>query len=160
MNDLLRKIQPIDLIAMLTISGGLVLIFFGFNGTVGTILTAIVLFYFGKKEVVDKIRAANLPEQKIETVEQIIRKIAKKEGVDPDLAVRVAKCESGLNPGAHHTNSTGSIDRGLYQWNDRYHPEISDEIAYNAERSTAAFCKAFKAGNLSWWNATKRCWNI
>lgn len=160
MNDLLRKIQPIDLIAMLTISGGLILIFFGLNGTVGTILTAIVLFYFGKKEVVDKIKQQKLPEAKTETVAQIIQRIAKEQGVDSDLALRVAKCESGLNPGAKHVNSTGSIDRGLYQWNDRYHPEITDEIAFDAERSTLAFCKAFKSGNLSWWNATKKCWKI
>ncbi len=160
MSELLRKIQPIDLIAMLTITGGLILIFFGLDGTVGTILTAIVLFYFGKKEVVDKIKSKVLPDAKIETVEQIIRRIAKEEKIDPDLAVRVAKCESGLNPGAHHTNSTGSIDRGLYQWNNQYHPEIPDEIAYNAERSTRAFCKAFKEGHLSWWNATKKCWDI
>lgn len=145
---------------MLTISGGLVLIFFGLNGTVGTILTAIVLFYFGKKEVVDKIKQQKLPEAKVETVAQIIQRIAKEEGIDPDLALRVAKCESGLNPGAKHVNSTGSIDRGLYQWNNRYHPEITDEIAFDAERSTLAFCKAFKAGNLSWWSATKKCWKI
>lgn len=160
MKELLKKIQPIDLIAIVTITGGLILKFFGIDGTVGTILTAIVLFYFGKKEILDKIKAKNLPEQKSETVEEIIKKIAKEEGVDPDLALRVAKCESGLNPGATHRNSTGSIDRGLYQWNDHFHPEVSDETAFDAERSTRAFCKAFKEGHLSWWSATKKCWKL
>lgn len=160
MNELLRKIQPIDLIAILTISGGLVLIFFGLNGTVGTILTAIVLFYFGKKEVVDKFRTQNLPAAKSETVEQIVRRVAKEEGVDPDLATRVAKCESGLNPGATNTNPQGSVDRGLFQINSRWHPECSDETALDAERSSRFFCKAFKEGHLSWWNATKKCWNV
>lgn len=160
MNDLLRKFQPIDIIAMATIIGGLILKFFGIDGTVGTILTAIVLFYFGKKEVIDKIKAKRLPEAKTETVEQILRRIAKEEGVDPDLALRVAKCESGLDPGAKHVNSTGSIDRGLFQWNDHYHPEISSETAFDVERSTRAFCHAFKAGHLSWWNATKKCWKL
>lgn len=160
MKELLRKFQPIDIIAIFTIIGGLILKFFGIDGTVGTILTAIVLFYFGKKEVLDKIKAKKLPEAKSETVEQILRRVAKEEGVDPDLAFRVARCESGLNPGATHRNSTGSIDRGLFQWNDSFHPEVSDETAFDVERSTRAFCQAFKSGNLSWWNATKKCWKL
>lgn len=160
MNELLKKFQPIDVIAIFTIIGGLILKFFGIDGVVGTILTMIVLFYFGKKEIIDKIKSKTLHEAKSETVEQIVRRVAKEEGVDPDLAVRVAKCESGLNPGVTHTNPQGSIDRGLFQINDRWHPEVSDETAFDAEGSTRFFCGAFKAGNLSWWNASKKCWKI
>ena len=160
MNELLRKIQPIDIIAAITIIGGLILKFFEFDGVVGTILTTIVVFYFGKKEVYDKIKSKNLPEQKSETVEQTIRRIAKDEGIDPDLAVRVAKCESGLNPGAKHVNPAGSVDRGLFQINSRWHKEVSDETAFDIERSTRFFCKSFKEGHLSWWNASKKCWDI
>jgi len=159
MNELLKKFQPIDIIAIFTITGGLTLKFFGFDGTVGTILTAIVLFYFGKKEVYDKIKTEELPEAKSETVEQIIRRVAKDEGVDFDLAVRVAKCESGLNPGAVHINPQGSVDRGLFQINSRWHKEVLDEIAFDAEGSTRFFCKAFKEGHLSWWSASKKCWD-
>ena len=90
--------------------------------------------------------------------EAIIRKVADKEGVDPDLAVRVAKCESNLNEKAININADGSQDRGLFQINDKYHPEVSDEEAFNPIFATEFFCKAFKAGNLSWWNATKNCW--
>lgn len=160
MNDLIKKFQPIDLIAILTISGGLFLKFSGFDGVVGTILTAIVLFYFGKREIVDKFKYNNLSEAKSETVEQIIQRVARDEGVDPDLALRVAKCESGLNPGARNANSPESIDRGLFQINNYWHPEVSDETAYDAERSTRFFCQAFKEGNLTWWNASKKCWDI
>lgn len=91
--------------------------------------------------------------------EQIIRKIAQEQGVDPELAVRVAKCESSLNDKAINTNSEGSRDRGLFQINDKYHPEISDAEAFNPILATEFFCKAFKAGNLSWWSATKTCWD-
>ncbi len=91
--------------------------------------------------------------------ESLIRKIAKEEGVDPDLAVRVAKCESGLNWKALNINTSGSRDRGLYQINDRYHPEVSDDMAFNPMFATQFFCKAFKAGNLSWCNSSKTCWN-
>ncbi len=86
--------------------------------------------------------------------------LAKEYGVDVELAVRVAKCESGLDPSAVNKNSNGSQDRGLFQWNDRWHPEISNDSAFNAEASTIAFCKAVNNGNLSWWDASKTCWGV
>lgn len=160
MKELLNKFQPIDIIAILTIAGGLSLKFSGANGVVGTILTVIVAFYFGKKEIYDRVVTQKLSTGKVETVEQIIRRIAKEEGVDADLAVRVSKCESGLNPSAKNTNPKGSIDRGVFQWNNKYHPEITDHCAYGVECATRAFCCALKDGNLSWWNASKKCWDV
>jgi hypothetical protein len=94
------------------------------------------------------------------TVEKIIRLITAEESVDADLAVRVAECESGLDPKATHTNADGSIDRGLFQINTKWHPEAGDEIAFSIESSTRFFCKAFKAGNLSWWDNSKACWGL
>ena len=160
MFDLAKKIQPIDLIAMITIIGGLILKFSGADGTVGTILTVVVLFYFGEKEIYEKIKGQKISEAKTETVEQIIRRISRDEGVDPELALRVAKCESGLNPGAVNKNTDGSMDRGLYQINTRWHPEIQIDVAFDPEKSTRFFCKAFKSGHLNWWDATKKCWTI
>lgn len=93
-----------------------------------------------------------------ESIEKIIRQIAKEEKVDPDLAIRVAECESGLNPTARNYNSPDSVDRGLFQINSKYHPHVSDIEADNPEFATRFFCKAFKEGNLCWWNATKSCW--
>jgi len=89
---------------------------------------------------------------------EIIRKIAKAEGVDPELAVRVAKCESNLNPKAVNVNKGGDRDRGLFQINSKYHPDVSDEDAFDPIFSAEFFCHAFKNNNLSWWNATKDCW--
>ena len=127
----------------------------------GSLLTAFMAGFTGSAILPNlttpKITAA--PE-KYETVEEEIRKIAKEESVDPDLAVRVAKCESNLNPSAVHENSPDSIDRGLFQINSKWHPEVTLEQAYDVEFSTRFFCKAFKAGHLDWWNATKKCWNI
>jgi len=90
--------------------------------------------------------------------ESIIRKVAKEQCVDPDLAVRVAKCESNLDEKAKHVNTDGSADRGLFQINTKWHPEISDEVAYNPILAAEFFCKAFKEGHLDWWDATKKCW--
>jgi hypothetical protein len=95
-----------------------------------------------------------------ETIEQKIRRISIEELVDPDLACRVAKCESSLNPNATNTNTDGSIDRGLFQINSKWHPEVTADQAFNAEFSTRFFCKAFKEGHLNWWSATKPCWSV
>lgn len=93
-----------------------------------------------------------------EEVEKLIRAIAKSEGIDEELAVKVAKCESGLNCNAVNINTTGSKDRGLYQWNDYWHKEITDEMAFNPTTATKLFCKAVREGHIDWWNASKKCW--
>jgi hypothetical protein len=49
MNEFFKKIMPADIIACLVIIGGLALKFTGQDGLVGTLLTAIVFYYFGKK---------------------------------------------------------------------------------------------------------------
>jgi len=92
-------------------------------------------------------------------IETMIRAKAAAAGVKPDLAVAVAHCESGLNPSATNKNKDGSIDRGLYQWNNKYHPEITDEMAFNPETATDLFLKAIAAGHLSWWSASQKCWS-
>lgn len=99
----------------------------------------------------------NLPNK--ESTEEMIRRIATEEKVDQELAVNVARCESGFNPKAININTTGSKDRGLYQINDYYHPEVTDEQAYNPEWATRWFCKAIREGHISWWNASKKCWD-
>lgn len=91
-------------------------------------------------------------------IETMIRWKAARAGVDPDLAVAVAKCESGLKPNAININTTGSKDRGLYQWNDKYHPEITDSMAFDPEKSTELFLKAVNEGHLDWWKASRPCW--
>ena len=78
-----------------------------------------------------------------------------------DLLCDIARCESGFNPNAKLINSPKSIDRGLYQWNSYYHPEITDAIAYDPEQNTRIACKAVLARKATvYWSASKFCWNI
>ena len=160
MNKFLERITPTDIIAFILIIGCLVLKFYSFNGTVSNILLTIVAVYFGKTQIADPSIKKIQNYAKSETVEQMIRRIARINGVDENLAVRVARCESGLNPKAINVNTTGSKDRGVFQWNDYYHKEITDEMAFDVEIATNLFCKAVKDGNISWWNASKKCWNV
>lgn len=93
-----------------------------------------------------------------ETPAETIKRVCIDHGLDPALALRVAKCESGLNPNAKNVNMDGSIDRGLFQINSKYHSEVSPDEAFDAEFSANFFCKQFKIGMLSDWNASKTCW--
>ena len=158
MDKLLEKFRPADVVAIIVLIGGLALKFSGADGLVGILLTSVVVYYFGDRTIVARVMREKEEKKALSPVEEIIRAEAKKEGVDPDLAVRVAKCESGLDPQAVHINAKGSKDRGLFQWNDKFHPEINDHYAFDAKLSTREFCKAFKNGHLDWWNATKDCW--
>lgn len=96
--------------------------------------------------------------QRNESIEELIRRIANQNGIDAELAIKVARCESSLNPKAINVNDGGSIDRGLYQINNKYHPEVTEAQAFDPEFATQFFCTAFKNGNLSWWKATQKCW--
>lgn len=113
---------------------------------------------------IDKIEKKTKKEQtkeekKEESIEERIRTIAREYGVDEELAVRVAKAESSLDPLAINKNSPQSIDRGLYQINSFYHPEVTDEQAFDVDFSTRFFCQAVKDGNLNWWNASRKIWD-
>ena len=77
-----------------------------------------------------------------------------------DLLCDIAKCESGFKPNARLENSPKSIDRGLFQWNSYWHPQITDEIAYDPEKNTRLACQALLEGKaVTYWNASKHCWN-
>jgi len=46
-----QKIEPIDLISIIIIVGGLILKFCGADGIVTFLLTSVVFYYYGKKGV-------------------------------------------------------------------------------------------------------------
>lgn len=70
-------------------------------------------------------------------VEDQIRQIARQENFQwENYLVRLAHCESRFNPIARNNNGGHSTDRGVFQINDYYHPEVSTECADNIECST------------------------
>ena len=52
-------------------------------------------------------------------------------GGDPSTAAAVALAESGGDPAAIGRNQDGSRDRGLWQINDRFHPDVTDACAFD-----------------------------
>lgn len=88
-----------------------------------------------------------------ETIEQLIRRVAAEVGVDPDLAVAVARQESGLNPRAHNPN--GEDSWGLFQGNRKggmgtgYTPEQLMDPEFNARLMLSAMAATQKKTGLT-----------
>ena len=70
-------------------------------------------------------------------------------------AVAIAIAESGGDCKATHNNG-GSIDRGLWQINDVWHPEVSDDCAYDCA-CNAKSAVAISNGGSDWspWSTYK-----
>lgn len=87
-----------------------------------------------------------------------IAAVAQKAGFKGDgliWAVAVAIAESGGRPDAVNTNSDqwSSRDRGLWQINDHWHPEVSDAAAFNpAKCAKAAFKISARGTNWRPWS--------
>lgn len=98
-------------------------------------------------------------------IKALITEIANAMGVSPKLALAVCQCESSFKPTAVLYNkkadgTVSSVDRGLYQWNSKYHPQITDEMAFDPKTATRLFCQAIKDGKLdAYWSASKPCWS-
>lgn len=74
------------------------------------------------------------------TVEEQIREIAEEYNFKwIDYLIRLAKCESSLDPKAingKNNKPITSVDRGLFQINDYWHSEVDDNCAYSTICST------------------------
>lgn len=70
-----------------------------------------------------------------------------------DYLVRLGMRESSLNPNAiSKPNRNGSIDYGLFQWNDRMPPlEITRECSLDLDCSTRMTIKAINLGMQDHW---------
>ncbi len=71
-----------------------------------------------------------------------------------DIAIAVILAESGGDPLARNTDSPTSIDRGLWQINSKWHPQVSDECAFDPVCSTREAKRISSGGaDFSQWTA-------
>lgn len=69
-----------------------------------------------------------------------------------NIAVAIAEAESSFNTTAKLVNTDGSIDRGLWQINNRYHPEVPDAQAYDPlGAARAAYAISNRGTNFGAW---------
>ena len=96
-------------------------------------------------------------EVKNDSVEGIITEIANKYGVNPNFMIRLAFYESGLRSNALNcNNSDGGCDRGIMQWNSKWHPEIDDNCAYDVRCAVEKAAINIKYGKEHQWYAVKK----
>lgn len=69
----------------------------------------------------------------------------------PGYLVRLARCESRLDPHAINNNMEYGVDRGLFQINSRYHPEVSNECAFDVTCSTKWTMDMINEGHQDQW---------
>ena len=87
------------------------------------------------------------------SVEERIIKVAKENNFKwTDYLVKLARCESTLNPYA--VGDSGK-SRGLFQIHKGYHPTVSDEQAFSVEWSTKWTMDKINAGYQSLWSCDR-----
>jgi hypothetical protein len=75
-------------------------------------------------------------------------------GVNPKLALWIVKHESEFNPRAR---GDGEASRGLWQISRIYHPEVSDEAAFDVASSTAWSLERIRSGKVKEWSTYRFC---
>ena len=114
--------------------------------------------------IAEDVVPVQIIEVKEPTVEEMIIEYATLKDVDPDLALRIARCESNFNPKAKNPNSSAS---GVYQWikgsfeyygklywkddyyqKDRFNPKDNIELAI----------WVISTKGTSDWTESRHCW--
>jgi hypothetical protein len=89
------------------------------------------------------------------TVPLEIRKIANQMGFKwTDYLLRLADCESKFNPNAinnKNNNPSFSVDRGVFQINNYWHPDVSDECAFDVDCATRWTIQKINSGQQGLW---------
>lgn len=80
---------------------------------------------------------------------QIIRHLALKNDINYKKLLRIVDCESNFNPNVR--GRVDNRDRGLWQFNSRWHPEVSDDCAFDSWCSTQKAIDLIKAGYAHHW---------
>lgn len=92
-------------------------------------------------------------------IELQIRAIAdEKDFKWPDYLVRLAFCESRLDPKALNTKGNtpaDSYDRGLFQYNSYWQKQVSDECAYDVRCATETTIRMINEGKQHLWSCDR-----
>lgn len=90
----------------------------------------------------------------------MVRAMAVRFKVDPELMVRLVKCESGFKPNIKNSTSTAS---GLFQFLDgTYYSQAKiygiTALKSNPEAQAELAARMIAAGGLIHWEASRACW--
>ena len=88
------------------------------------------------------------------TWQEEVRNLLKDYGIDLVKAEKIIYCESRWNPQAINYNK-GSVDYGLWQINNFYHPEVSKDCALDAGCSTMEAIRIIKTKGFGEWSCNR-----
>ena len=97
------------------------------------------------------LRTTPIPGRRLD-VRAYVQNAAKATGVNPRDAEWIVSHESAHRPQA---TGDGGESRGLWQINRLYHPEVSDQCAYDVECSTDWSLQRIRDGNINEWSTWK-----
>ena len=70
---------------------------------------------------------------------------------DHEKLSKIIDCESKWNPNALGVNKSGSVDRGIFQINNRFHPKLTNEQAFDFKKNIDYGIKLYKAQGVNPW---------
>jgi len=110
--------------------------------------------YIGKMAVIQTVKAESepVPEVLPETLEQMVERVAVEEDFEwVSYMKRLITCESNWDIYAVNGNGAYGVDRGIVQWNSYFHPEITNEMAFNPEVAVREAMKLIQKGQQKQW---------
>jgi len=80
-----------------------------------------------------------------------------KAGLDAEYALRIATCESGLDPWAIGVNTNGTTDLGFFQRNQIHRATLSDEDAFDWKKNIDwTLNKVINDGGWGAWSCNRK----
>jgi len=94
------------------------------------------------------------------TMKEWIKMTVEEAGIDWNEASKVMDCESKGNPDAFYINysNNAGVDRGIWQISSHFHPDVSNECAYNYKCATFEMIKIHRewGNNFCAWTCGKK----
>lgn len=102
----------------------------------------------GKEMVIGEVAMAK---EELPMKDWVLNEV-KNAGLNEYEAYVIINCESRWNPDNTYNNGDYGIDRGLWQINSKYHPEVSNSCSYDYKCATKEALRIYKErGNWSAW---------
>lgn len=108
---------------------------------------------------------APVADAQVMKIAEMVTESAQQNGIEPELALKIAECESNLRQFGKQGNVLRGIDNpedvGVFQINETYHLEESQKQGFNiytAEGNIDYAMSLLKQQGSKPWHWSKKCW--
>ena len=106
-------------------------------------------------DLLSPVGEVELPVREFTEKEYILYEV-ERAGLNPAIAEKIIFCESRFQEDSSNTNKDGSIDRGIWMINDKWHSEVSSKCCYDYKCATEAAIKIAKKRGWGEWTCGKK----